>query len=174
MLDRYSRYDQRDGPLEGLFVSPSFCPASSLYFAPMSFLRDLPQVSICHKDLMLATPGRLFSAAGWIYELKYDGFRCLASKIGGTVRLLSRNGNNMVDRFPEIWQAMRAIPADFVIDAELVICDEQVGRGGTASTREARSEGLNARRQRPMPILHVSLHSMRYGLTVRTAEGSRC
>jgi hypothetical protein len=51
----------------------------------MSDLRDLPH-SICHRDLMLATPGKLFSAPGWIYEIKYDGFRCLVSKLGGVVR----------------------------------------------------------------------------------------
>ncbi len=39
----------------------------------MSNLRDLPH-SICHRDLMLATPGKLFSAAGWIYELKVRRF----------------------------------------------------------------------------------------------------
>jgi YD repeat-containing protein len=41
---------------------------------------------------MLASPGKLFSTAGWIYELKYDGFRCLVSKHRGIVRLDSRSG----------------------------------------------------------------------------------
>lgn len=41
---------------------------------PMSNLHDLPP-TLCHRDLMLATPGKLCSAAGWLYELKYDGFR---------------------------------------------------------------------------------------------------
>jgi bifunctional non-homologous end joining protein LigD len=90
----------------------------------MSNLRDVLQPSICHRDLMLATTGKLFSARGWIYELKHDGFRCLASKIGDRVKLLSRNGNDMTDRFPEVAEALRAIPADLVIDGELVICDE--------------------------------------------------
>lgn len=31
---------------------------------------------------------------GWIYELKYDGFRCLAFVDGGKVRLVSRNQND--------------------------------------------------------------------------------
>ena len=52
----------------------------------MSNLRDLPAPP-CHRDLMLATSGKLFSASGWIYELKYDGFRCLVIKRGGSVRL---------------------------------------------------------------------------------------
>lgn len=79
---------------------------------------------ITHKDLMIATPGKLFAARGWLFELKYDGFRCLASKIGGAVRLLSRNGNDMTARFPEVVESLRAIAADLVVDAELVVCDE--------------------------------------------------
>jgi hypothetical protein len=38
----------------------------------MSNLRDIPR-PICHKDLMLASPGKLFSAPAWVYELKHDG-----------------------------------------------------------------------------------------------------
>jgi hypothetical protein len=76
----------------------------------MSSLRDRVEPSIGHKDLMLAIPAKApFSAQGWVYELKYDGFRCLASKVDERVRLLSRNGNDMADRFPEVAEAMRAI-----------------------------------------------------------------
>ena len=51
---------------------------------------------------MLATPGKLFSARGWVFELKYDGFRCLVTKCGDVVRLESRNGRDMSDLFPEL------------------------------------------------------------------------
>jgi bifunctional non-homologous end joining protein LigD len=91
----------------------------------MSNLRDLPQPTICHKDLMLATPGALFSAPGWIFELKYDGFRCLASKCGDVIRLESRNGRDMSACFPELVEAMQAVEHDFVCDGELVVLDEQ-------------------------------------------------
>ena len=42
----------------------------------MSNPRDLT-ARLCQRDLMLATPGKLFSP-GWIYELKYDLYRCLS------------------------------------------------------------------------------------------------
>lgn len=89
----------------------------------MANLRDLSSPSICHRDLMLATPGKLFSAAGWFYELKYDGFRSLASKRGDVVRLESRNGKDLGCCFPEVLEELRAIEADFAIDGELVIVD---------------------------------------------------
>lgn len=73
---------------------------------------------------MLATPGKLFSAPGWIFELKYDGFRCLVVKTLDVVSLLSRSGREMGACFPEIVEAARAVPHDFVADGELVIVDE--------------------------------------------------
>ena len=91
----------------------------------MSFLLDLPRPPISHKDLMRATPGKLFSAAGWIYELKYDGFRCLICKCGDLIRLESRSGRNMADSFPELVAELQPIRHDFVADGELVVLDEQ-------------------------------------------------
>jgi bifunctional non-homologous end joining protein LigD len=91
----------------------------------MSTLRELAFPSLGHQDLMLATPGKLFSAKGWIYELKHDGFRCLITKRADIVRLESRSGRDMSACFPELVEEIRPIRADFVADAELVVLDEQ-------------------------------------------------
>ena len=92
----------------------------------MSNLRDTPSPAICHSDLMLATPAKaIFSAPGWIFELKHDGFRCLVTKRGRQVRLESRNGRDLGSYFPELVDEIRPIRADFVADSELVVLDEQ-------------------------------------------------
>jgi ATP-dependent DNA ligase len=66
-------------------------------------VRDLrSQASISYPDLMLATRGKLFSANGWIFELKHDGFRCLITKRGNSVRMESRSGGDMSPCFPEL------------------------------------------------------------------------
>jgi len=76
-------------------------------------------------SVMVATPGKLFAGRGWIFELKYDGFRCLASTRRGIgVRLESRNGRDMTACFPELAEELAAIDADLVVDGEVVICDE--------------------------------------------------
>jgi bifunctional non-homologous end joining protein LigD len=67
---------------------------------------------------MLAIPGKLFSAKGWIFELKHDGFRCLITKRGDSVRLESRSGRDMSTCFPEVVDELRLIRADFVADSE--------------------------------------------------------
>src|SRR5688572_15113354 len=56
---------------------------------------------LAHEDLMLAKPTiRAFTREGWLFELKYDGFRALSSNAGGEARIVSRNGINLAKIFP--------------------------------------------------------------------------
>jgi bifunctional non-homologous end joining protein LigD len=74
---------------------------------------------------MLATSAkRPFSASGWLFELKYDGFRLLVLKEGKEVSLLTRNGNDLADRFPEIVADVKSLKGNLAIDGELVVADE--------------------------------------------------
>jgi bifunctional non-homologous end joining protein LigD len=64
------------------------------------------------------------SGETWLHEIKWDGYRLLASRDGDTVRLQSRNGIDWGGRHPEIEHALRALPVEsVVIDAELVALD---------------------------------------------------
>jgi bifunctional non-homologous end joining protein LigD len=76
--------------------------------------------------LMLAeTRDRPFSDPAWLFELKLDGYRLLASAQAGTPRLFSRNGNDLSACFPEVTQAIAALPVtSLVIDGEVVALDE--------------------------------------------------
>jgi bifunctional non-homologous end joining protein LigD len=79
-------------------------------------------------DLMLATlHPRPFSDPDWLFEIKYDGFRCLILKAGARVDLLSRNGNSFNGSFPEVVEAVSRVPGDFAWDAELTV-DDATGR----------------------------------------------
>jgi ATP-dependent DNA ligase len=58
----------------------------------------------------------------WLYEPKYDGFRCLAFRDGGELHLQSRNQKPLGRYFPELVSAFIAMPQQlFVIDGEIVI-----------------------------------------------------
>jgi len=60
----------------------------------------------------------------WTYEVKWDGFRALAVKEGGDVRLLSRTGTDMTKHFPHIAADIAALPSKQVVfDGELVALD---------------------------------------------------
>jgi ATP-dependent DNA ligase len=60
--------------------------------------------------------------AGWLYEPKWDGFRCLAFRQGDEVALQSKAGQPLGRYFPEVVAALLALPArKFVLDGEIVI-----------------------------------------------------
>jgi bifunctional non-homologous end joining protein LigD len=62
--------------------------------------------------------------AGWVYEEKVDGWRMVAIKAKGTVRLLSRKGNDLTARFPELVKALGGLkPETFVLDGEVAVYD---------------------------------------------------
>jgi bifunctional non-homologous end joining protein LigD len=76
---------------------------------------------------------RPFDKKGWVFELKYDGFRMLAGRAGeggdagdiaGGVRLVYRSGKDATRLFPEIVRALSELPvASLVIDGEVVSLD---------------------------------------------------
>jgi ATP-dependent DNA ligase len=60
----------------------------------------------------------------WLYEVKLDGYRCLAGKDSTGVTLWSRRGNLFTKQFPHIAQACEGLPPDTLIDGEIVALDE--------------------------------------------------
>jgi bifunctional non-homologous end joining protein LigD len=62
----------------------------------------------------------------WSYELKFDGIRACAIKKGDKVSLISRNGNELRARYPDVAEAVQDLPVDeCVIDGEVVALDEE-------------------------------------------------
>jgi bifunctional non-homologous end joining protein LigD len=81
---------------------------------------------------MLATPaGNVPSGDGWLFEVKWDGFRALATIRGGDVDLRSRNDKSFLERFPTVVRALtRSVRSpDCVLDGEVVA----VGKDGRAT-----------------------------------------
>jgi bifunctional non-homologous end joining protein LigD len=68
-----------------------------------------------------------FHTKGWVYEEKYDGWRIVALKGKGRVRLVSRNERDHTKRFPHLVEALaRLKPASFTLDGEVVVFDEEL------------------------------------------------
>jgi len=63
---------------------------------------DPPEPRIHAPHVVGATPGKPFTRAGWVFELKYDGYRLLAEKHDGRVTLYSRAGNDLTATFPDV------------------------------------------------------------------------
>ena len=68
--------------------------------------------------------------AGWLHEIKYDGYRTLARIADGAVRMFTRNGHDWTERYAPIAEELGALACrSAVIDGEVCV---QVGSGATS------------------------------------------
>jgi hypothetical protein len=75
----------------------------------------------------------------WLREIKHDGFRIIARKSDGRVRLYSRPGNDFTRRFTLIVETLARLHLrSCIIDVEAVACDGK------------RPEGIVSKRARPI------------------------
>ena len=84
-----------------------------------------------------------FSRPGWVFEIKYDGYRLLGQAGGGAARLISRNGNDLTRVFPEVAPTLGKLPyRAVVLDGEIVVSDS----AGLPSFRMIQKRGRLQRR----------------------------
>lgn len=64
------------------------------------------------------------TGAGWVHEVKYDGYRMLCRIEGGDVRIISRNGKEWTGDFPGIAATVAKLPVESAwIDREICVVD---------------------------------------------------
>ena len=89
---------------------------------------------------------RLPDGAGWQYEPKWDGFRCIAWHDGDGVAMWSKSGKNLDRYFPEIAAMFERLKAkQFTVDGELVI---QLGDEQSFEALQARLHPAESRIRR--------------------------
>ena len=87
-------------------------------------LSGLPEADLKFVPPMRARlAARLPEGAEWQYEVKFDGYRALAIKDGGAVKLLSRNNNRLDSEFPAVVTALEGIEDGTMLDGEIVALD---------------------------------------------------
>ena len=132
--DAYVRSPGHDFPetsvLSGLTVEEikeGRSPATTLRAALEKTSAPRTRVDATKVEVMLAEPhDGAFTRDDWVFELKLDGYRLLASKKGTDVLLLTRKGNDYTAVFPEVARAMKALPfTECIIDGEVVVLDAQ-------------------------------------------------
>src|SRR5437588_6020230 len=91
-------------------------------------------------QVMLATlADEVPKGDGWLFEVKWDGYRALAYVHAGEARLVSRNGNDLTARFPTVAKAAaQAVKSpDCVLGGEVCALDEQ-GRSSFSAMQQAK------------------------------------
>ena len=96
--------------------------------------------------------------SAWGFEFKWDGIRALAYVEGGTVRLMSRSGENITPRYPEIHAMGRAIGSrEVILDGEIVALDE-TGRPSFEEIQQRMgltSESEVRRKMKVVPVTYM-------------------
>jgi len=65
-----------------------------------------------------------FTREGWLFELKYDGYRVMASKFDEEIVLRYRSGGDTTAIYPELERVLRSLPFDnLLLDGEVVVLD---------------------------------------------------
>jgi bifunctional non-homologous end joining protein LigD len=94
-----------------------------------------------YKPMLTTLARELPRGDDWLYEVKWDGYRAIAYVHGGEAQFLSRNDNDLTQRFPTVQRALeRAVKTpDCVLDGEICALDEQ-GRATFSAMQQGRPD----------------------------------
>ena len=71
--------------------------------------------------MLIAHQGDPFDDPGWIYELKLDGFRCLAYVDKDGIDLRNKRNMRMLPKFPELQDIYKQVKERCIVDGEVVV-----------------------------------------------------
>ena len=84
-----------------------------------------------------------FDKPGWLYEVKWDGYRAIALIKKGNPELSSRNSKSFNDKFYPIYEELKTWKKEAIIDGEIVSVNEK-GMADFSSLQNWRSEADGA------------------------------
>ncbi|MFL5339649.1 MAG: DNA ligase D [Gemmataceae bacterium] len=101
-----------------------------------------------------------FDRAGWLFEVKWDGYRAIAEVRRGAVALYSRNQLSFERRFAPIVESLRKLGHDAVLDGEVVAVDEK-GRSRFQLLQNYQKTGQGALRYIVFDLLSLDGRDLR-------------
>ncbi len=112
---------------------------------------------------MLASPGSPFDSDDYLFEIKWNGIRALASFGEGTAALKGRKLTDSSERYPEILEALAALEGEGLLDGEIVVLDEE-GRPDFQRVlvrEQTRGRRAALARSREHPAVYVAFDLLR-------------
>jgi bifunctional non-homologous end joining protein LigD len=93
-----------------------------------------------YKSMLATLAADVPRGAGWTFEVKWDGYRAIATESGGDVTLTSRNGNDLTARFQNVAKEIpKAVKTpDCVLDGEVCALDES-GRSSFSAMQQGKA-----------------------------------
>lgn len=91
------------------------------------------------KPMLATLVDKPFDEEGWLYEVKWDGYRAVAYLNNGTVDMRSRNDKSFNEKFYSIYKALEQWKINAVIDGEIIVTNDR-GISNFSSLQNWRSE----------------------------------
>ncbi len=110
-----------------------------------------------------------FDRAGWLFELKWDGYRAVAEVSRDGVAFYSRNHKSFEQRFAPIVESLRGLGHEAVLDGEVVVLDDG-GRSRFQLLQNYQKTGEGRLRYCVFDLLHLDGQDLRR-LPLRRRQG---
>lgn len=75
------------------------------------------------KPMLCTLVDQPFNDEAWLFEIKWDGYRAIASKHANKIALYSRTQNDFSTHYPPIVNALKQLDHDVILDGEIVVAD---------------------------------------------------
>lgn len=101
------------------------------------------------------------SGGGWLHEIKYDGYRAIASVAGGRVVIRTRNGLDWTKRFAPLAGPLSDLPCEAaLLDGEITVSDAE-GHSDFGALQDALSAGTGGFSYYVFDLLHLDGRDLR-------------
>jgi bifunctional non-homologous end joining protein LigD len=91
------------------------------------------------KPMLATLVDKPFDEPGWLYEVKWDGYRALVYLYNGEVEMRSRNNKSFNEKFYSIHNALMQWKTNAVIDGEIIVANNK-GVSNFSNLQSWRSE----------------------------------
>jgi bifunctional non-homologous end joining protein LigD len=91
------------------------------------------------KPMLATLVDKSFDEEGWLYEVKWDGYRSISYLNNGNVEIRSRNNKDFNKKFYPIFEALQNWPVNAIVDGEIIVVNEK-GSPDFNALQEWRSE----------------------------------
>src|SRR6476661_651409 len=91
------------------------------------------------KPMLATLVDKPFDEEGWLYEIKWDGYRAIGYSNKGDVQLCSRNNKSFNEKFYPVHDALKRWGINAVVDGEVIVINEK-GVADFAALQTWRSE----------------------------------
>ena len=109
------------------------------------------------RPMLAKKTAKAFDDPDWLFELKWDGYRAIASNLDGRVQLYSRNGLSFNEKFRPVTQALSQISEKVILDGEVVALDKN-GQPKFQLLQNYQSEPQGELRYYVFDLLHLNGH----------------